>query len=240
MGASVLDGAYLRGFGTMRVPTELWRAMQRFAAWVEPALVIEWTRLMRSYATGHGRALDEGGIAAAVTWSDPDRDVGLARRAALGMLDSGRPLACVCVWTGRRLAPGILDINHCLPWSAWPCGGLFNLLPAHREVNQRLKRERLPSAPTLLRAGEAIRIWWEDAYIAAGSGIRGRFRDEAAASLPELPAEAAEIGTEAVFAGLELQRLRLSLDQRVPEWSLGVQLQLRSQSSIRLAPRRHS
>jgi hypothetical protein len=56
---------------------------------------------------------------------------------------------------------------------------LFNLLPAHREVNQRLKRERLPSKPTLLRAGDAIGGWWEDAYVSAGNGIRSRFRDEA-------------------------------------------------------------
>jgi tripartite-type tricarboxylate transporter receptor subunit TctC len=34
-----------------------------------------------------------------------------------------------------------LDIDHCLPWSAWPCGDLWNLLPASPRVNQHLKRD---------------------------------------------------------------------------------------------------
>ena len=215
--AAILDGAFFRSFGSMLVPTELWRAMQRFSVWVEPALVIEWSRLMKEAAGRQGQNLDEGVMAAALTWSDPDRGVGFTKRVALARLEEGRPLACV--WTGRMLGPGTLDIDHCLPWSAWPCGSLFNLVPSHRTVNQSMKRQLLPSAATLLRSRDAIRAWWQDAYIGAGNAVLGRFRDEASASLPELPAEPGEIGTEAVFAGLELQRLRLSLDQRVPEWA---------------------
>ncbi|MBD0273279.1 MAG: class I SAM-dependent methyltransferase, partial [Acetobacteraceae bacterium] len=56
--ALLLDAAYLRGFGVMRVPAHLWRALRRFAAWVEPALVAEWVRLMGDYARKQGRALD--------------------------------------------------------------------------------------------------------------------------------------------------------------------------------------
>jgi hypothetical protein len=37
----MLDAAYLRRFGEMRVPAHLWHALQRFSAWVEPALVAE-------------------------------------------------------------------------------------------------------------------------------------------------------------------------------------------------------
>ena len=46
--------------------------------------MIEWTRLMKPYPAGQGRALVEGTIAAAMTWSDPEPDVGLARRAGWG------------------------------------------------------------------------------------------------------------------------------------------------------------
>lgn len=52
---------------------------------------------------------------------------------ALMLLDQREPLHCV--WSGRRLEAGRLDIDHCLPWSAWSCGDLWNLLPAHPEVN---------------------------------------------------------------------------------------------------------
>ena len=59
----------------MRVPGDLWRALQRYAVWVEPSLIAEWIRLMRGYADRQGRRLDEGRIAAAMTWAEPERDV---------------------------------------------------------------------------------------------------------------------------------------------------------------------
>ena len=211
-----LDGATLASFGTIRVPGELWRAMRRFASWIEPSLVFEWVRLMRGYATGRGEAFNEAAAAAAMTWSEPERDVVPARRSALAMLEAGLPLECV--WTGRRLEAAVLDIDHCLPWSAWPCGDLWNLMPAHREVNQRLKRERLPSALTLSGAGPAIRRWWSTAYLTAGEVTRVRFAEEAAASLPTLHASTVSADPGTVFTALEIQRLRLRQDQRVPEW----------------------
>ena len=211
-----LDGATLASLGTIRVPGELWRAMRRFASWVERSLMFEWVRLMRGYAAGRGQAFNEGAAAVAMTWSEPERDVTPARRLALGMLKAGLPLECV--WTGRHLEAAVLDINHCLPWSAWPCGDLWNLMPAHREVNQRLKRERLPSAPTLSGAGPGIRRWWSTAYLAAGQATQVRFAEEAAASLPTLDASTISADPDAVFTALEIQRLRLRQDQRVPEW----------------------
>src|SRR5712691_2067473 len=75
-----------------------------------------------------------------------------------------------------------LDIDHMFPWAAWPCGDLWNLLPAHREVNQRLKRDRLPSATTLFRAEGRIVSWWEQAYLSrAESHIPEQFLQEARA-----------------------------------------------------------
>jgi len=76
----------------------------------------------------------------------------------------------------------MLDIDHCLPWSAWPCGDLWNLLPASPRVNQHLKRDRLPSASALAGARENIIAWWENALaLRPGvtrpirAGDRGRF-----------------------------------------------------------------
>ncbi len=202
--------------GVMRVPVGLWRAFRRFSSWIEPSLTFEWIRLMKAYAARSGRAFDESVAAAAMTWSDPDRDVSPARRLALAMVDADPPLRCV--WTGKRLDAGTLDVDHCLPWSAWPCGDLWNLMPAHREVNQRLKREKLPSGSTLRDAGPAIRHWWSSAYVEPGEVMRSRFLEEAAASLPTLGSGRSTVTPEQVFAALELQRLRLRQDQRVPEW----------------------
>jgi SAM-dependent methyltransferase len=214
-GELVLNTAYLSGFGLLSVPRELWQALQRFAAWVEPALIGEWERLMRAYAVGQGRTIEAGAIGASMTWSDPTRDVALPRQLALALISKSTPL--YCVWSGRRLDQLSLDIDHCFPWSAWACSDLWNLLPAHRTINQRDKRDRLPSDGTLRAAREPILGWWQAAYLSdPGETLPGQFADEASASLPGLIR--AEIVPSDIFDAMRLQRLRLHADQQVPEW----------------------
>ena len=172
---------------------------------------------MRGYAASQNRLLDPGASSAAMTWAEPSRDVALPRSLALRLLERGDVLHCV--WSGKRLAPATLDIDHCLPWSAWPCGDLWNLLPAHRTVNQRAKRDRLP-AETLLQAARLPILRWCEAAYARGELLPQRFAEEARASLPGLAGDAGEPALPgAVFAAVSLQRLRLRHDQQVPEWN---------------------
>ena len=214
--AVLLDGPALRSFGTLSVPVELWRSMSRFAAWIEPALVAEWIRLMHDYAAGQRRTLDPVAVATATVWSDPDRGVGLPRKLALDRLGTG--LAVHCVWSGRVLDANSLDMDHCLPWAAWPCGDLWNIAPADRRLNQHAKRGLLPSAALLRSASERFASWWSDAYLGIGAGMLPRFASEARASLPGLATPEAAADPAEVLAALGLQRLRLQHDQGVPEW----------------------
>jgi hypothetical protein len=210
-----LDTGYLAGFGWMLVPSHLWRAMRRNAAWIEPTLIAEWMRLMRDYARNQNRSFADEKMFAAMRWSDPDRDVSRAREIALGMLQIGN---LHCAWTGRQLSQSTLDIDHMFPWTAWPCSDLWNLLPAHREVNQRLKRNRLPSATTLFHAEGRIVGWWEQAYLQNSKPyLPEQFLHEARASLPPFSTD----GSDDIFASVCLQRIRLRHDQQVPEWEFG-------------------
>lgn len=212
-----VDAARLWSYGEMRVPGDLWRALQRYAVWVEPSLTAEWIRLMRGYATRQGRHLDEGRMAAAMTWADPERDVSAPRASALALLRSSQPVRCV--WTGVDLTVDNLDIDHAFPWAAWPCGDLWNLMPAHRRVNQHRKRDLLPSEAVLQRARDAIMRWWDAAYLDKTDVMAMRFSKEARASLPGLRGLEQDTSPEDVFAAMRIQRLRLHLDQGVPEWS---------------------
>jgi hypothetical protein len=124
-----------------------------------------------------------------------------------------------CVWAGRRLEIATLDIDHCLPWTAWPCGDLWNLLPAHRRVNQHKKRDLLPAHEVLRRAGTSIQEWWQRANLAGEIPLLPqRFVAEAGAGLPGLDNPGA-VAPDDVFAALRVQRLRLRHDQQVPEWA---------------------
>jgi len=210
--ATVLDLETLRGWGLIEVPGHLWRAMSRFGSWIEPMLVAEWSRLIRAYADRMGLAVAPGAAETALAWAEPVRSTALGRDVAQRLLGRGQLIECV--WTGRLLKPNSFDIDHCLPWSVWPCGDLWNLMPAHTRVNQHEKRDRLPSAAAMANARDRIIGWWEAAYL-QDDALRPRFLREAAAALPLSDA----VGTTAVYDALDWRRLRLWQDQQVPQWT---------------------
>jgi SAM-dependent methyltransferase len=213
-----LDAAALWSFGALRVPVNVWRCLARFDAWIEPALVAEWTRLIHRYAARQQKVLPDGVVARALEWTEPVRSVAFSRQRAAELARSGE---LHCVWTGRRLRDGdaAFDIDHCFPWSIWPCDALWNLMPAHPDVNRRLKRDRVPADESLLRARERIAHWWDAAYRGAGDEtVALRFADEARTSLPGLAQADGPIGLDDVFGAMRLQRVRLRFNQQVQEW----------------------
>ncbi|MEA5446754.1 class I SAM-dependent methyltransferase, partial [Gammaproteobacteria bacterium AB-CW1] len=211
-----LDEAYLWHFGELTVPARLWQALQRFSVWIEPAIITEWQRLIADYSERQGKPLNELALTQAMHWSDPERDVGLAREQALQLIEAGHPLHCV--WSKKRLTPNNLDIDHCFPWSAWPCDDLWNLMPAHRATNNQ-KSARLPSAETFQAAEERIINWWEQGYCRESKPLlTERFHGEARATLPT-PEPIRNDSLIQIFDAANLRRIRLRQDQQVPEWS---------------------
>jgi hypothetical protein len=210
-GAVTLTPEVLRSWGRLFLPGPLWRTLQRFGCWIEPVVVGEWARLMRRYAERMGLALPPGAPEATLAWLEPSRDTGLARLVAGRLGAAGAPIRCV--WSDVTLDLPSLDVDHALPWSAFPCGDLWNLLPSARRVNQQQKRDRLPSQAALAAAREPILAWWRMAWT-SDAALATRFAAEAQSALP-IDGEASP---DAVFDGLEWRRLRLRQDQQAPEW----------------------
>lgn len=211
-GDIIMDGETLRSFGVIGVPGPVWRTLQRLGAWVEPVLVSEWARLIQGFGVRMGRTVAPGEAEAALVWLYPARYTALARDVAKRMIARGEPVRCV--WTGSRLRADSLDIDHCLPWTAWPCGDLWNLLPARPSVNRNAKRDRLPSAAALSAARDELQSWWAHAW-EPDAALADRFWREVDAALPVQGAR----DLDDVFAGLEWRRLRLRQDQQVQEWA---------------------
>ena len=209
-----LTPEYLFSFGEMLVPRHLWQTLQRFGAWIEPAIVAEWVRLIRSYASRLGTPVDESKLAVAMTWKEPNRDVDLARERALELSTDGQ---LYCVWSGRRLDQENLQVDHCLPWVVWPCGDLWNLMPTHWTVNQNEKGARLPGDRLLRSAQDRVLNWWGPAYVEAEPAISDRFWLEAHSSLPSVHTGKGTL--DDIFNAVCLQRIRLKHDQQVPEWT---------------------
>jgi hypothetical protein len=156
-------------------------------------------------------------MAQAMAWSDPSRDVRIARDQAIRLMASEK---LYCAWTGKILSEGSIDIDHCFPWAAWPCDDLWNLLPTHRAVNQRQKRDRLPGSGLLRSARARIEDWWDKAYCHWGNQVlTQRFITEAAASLPTAGVAAS---LDDIFSAVSLQQVRLKNDQQIPVWEPAV------------------
>ncbi len=208
----MLDLEVLRGWGFLEVPGHLWRAMSRFSSWIDPMLVAEWSRLTRGYADRLGVAIGLGAIEGALTWIEPTRTTAFGRDLVRRLIERGGDVRCV--WTKQRLRLRSYDVDHCLPWSVWPCSDLWNLMPAQPSINRHEKRDRLPSYAAMSGAREEIIAWWKMAYL-EDEALRPRFLREAAAALPVGEAT----GAEAVYDALDWRRLRLRQDQQVPEWT---------------------
>lgn len=209
---TVLDLEALRGWGHLEVPGHLWRAMSRFSSWIDPMLMGEWSRLTRAYADRMGIAIAPGAVERALSWVEPARTTAFSRDLLRKLIERGGEVRCV--WTRERLRAHSYDVDHCLPWSVWPCGDLWNLMPAQPRINRYDKRDRLPSADAMAGARDEIITWWQMAYL-DDDALRPRFLREAAAALPV--DEAPEAAT--VYDGLDWRRLRLRQDQQVPEWT---------------------
>jgi len=192
-----LDQELLWAYGSTRVPLNIWAALRRMAAWIEPMLLAEWVRQTQAYGASARREIPADDVLNALRWLEPERDTSLVRNLAQRRFREGR--AVTCVWSGRILSDRAMDIDHCLPWSAWPCGDLWNLLPSARDVNRNNKRERIIGAAALQDARPRILEWWHDAYLDGDAPVRARFIEEARTTLP-LRQDTAGLDPEELFS----------------------------------------
>ena len=209
-GRICMDAEYLWSFGVIQVPVTIWRVLANYGAWIEPALVNEWGQKIKKFAQNQGRPVNPGVLAEAMHWNDPSREVGFVRRRVDELMAQG---TVYCVWTGKKLSTLRFEIDHCMPWAAWPCGDLWNLMPTSPTVNRK-KSHRLPAARTLERSSERILDWWNRAW-PEGAEHWERFLTEAKASLPMLPKEP---DLYSVFAGVLDRRFSIKANQGVEEW----------------------
>jgi len=120
-----LNKKYLASFGEMGVPIDVWHAISHFSVWIEPAIVEQWKELMRVYAKRKGEAAvaHEAAMVAGMRWADPEKVYPDVRKIIRRLFEM-RQRVC-CVWSKRPLKSSVLDIDHCMPWAAWPCNDLW-------------------------------------------------------------------------------------------------------------------
>jgi SAM-dependent methyltransferase len=207
-----IDDQLLWSYGSFTLPRHIWLSMMRFSAWLEPAIIWEWQKLMNTYAQSQGRILDAQQMNRAMEWIDPERTVLRARAQVERLIERNHTV--YCIWSGKRLTMNTLDIDHVFPWAAWPNGDLWNLVPANRQVNQHQKRDRLVSAALLDASADRLNAWWHDAYLHSENRlVPAVFYDEARTSLA-----INDTTPTALIHGMHHRRITLRQDQRISEW----------------------
>ncbi|MAT92050.1 MAG: methyltransferase type 11 [Halioglobus sp.] len=197
---------YLQGFGTFRIPAQLWQTLGQYACWLEPAILREWSGLTSGWSIAEHQSVPMD----VFNWEEGSRDTRIPAGRYGELNEAG--VRVPCVWSAQNIK--VVQIDHCFPWARWLNNDLWNLLPASATVNAS-KGDKLPSAVALSDAKNRIQSWWRRAYVESSYGER--FFLELSASLPNLVE--GERDLEAIYDAMLLQRTRLKADQQLVEWS---------------------
>ncbi len=217
-----LDLKSLSQWGEFSLPEHIWLAFSRFACWIEPVIVSEWTQTMRSYQGNTSKTIHE--INDALQWLDSKRTTVDVRKRFDELNTINTPQHCV--WTHRKLAnhanqKSNVQIDHCFPFARWPNNDLWNLLPTDAKANGE-KSDRLPTAKRMKYAKEPISNWWQSAWlddnqnVIEQSNMTRQFFAQANIALPGLNSDNTSI--DDLFEAMELQRSRLKEMQQLREW----------------------
>jgi len=211
-GLEIVDD-YLRSFGELLVPLPIWNALSRYSHWIEPSLLFEWSELMQGYACDRGKSIDLESLMSALRWQDEERDTQFVRSLVHESLSNGDDIRCV--WSGKSIRNDFA-VDHCFPFSAWPCNDLWNLMPARSKINLE-KSDRLVTSARLSEARGLIETWWQTGYFRETPvSYAERFRREALASLPLLDDNGAFF--ESMFEAMQLKRQAIKLNQNLQDW----------------------
>ena len=238
----VLSRKYLAQFGRFRIPAQLWLALGQYACWLDPVIVREWRQLTADWSTvanrnslakwGDTTVYDVGAACDVVTdqnsvaegappatddafeWTESRYDTSVALERAKQLHAGG--FALKCVWSASRIRSSP-HIDHCFPWARWRNNDLWNLLPAHSNINIR-KSDRLPSSGAMADARGRMLDWWQNAWL--GSPREAQFFMEARYSLPGIFDDRPEL--EDIFLAALHQRARLRQDQQLAEWQVSL------------------
>ena len=130
-----------------------------------------------------GRTISEDQIATAMTWSEPNCDVRIAREQAIRLLDFRQTVLC----SGRDVLflSKLSMLTDRFPWAAWPGHDLWNSLLCTPQRKPELKRIDCRALNCCDRPRTGSQSWWDKGYLGADNHVLpGRFMTEAKATLP--------------------------------------------------------
>jgi SAM-dependent methyltransferase len=206
-GMLMLDYQYLLSFGVFYVPREIWNTLTLYSCWIEPALVNEWIRVMRTFHHQTARQFTTDDYHSALVWEKQTRSTEKVRQRVESLQTKQDVL---CTWSKSKLFTKF-DIDHAFPFSRWPNNDLWNLLPSKPNIN-RQKSDKLLTVLRLKESKDTILNFWAMAWAKEES----LFFSQANLSLPELTIDNRDFIN--VFEAMLSQRQRIKDTQQLADW----------------------
>lgn len=66
-----------------------------------------------------------------------------------------------CVWSEKIIDDSQKDIDHILPYSVWGNNDFWNLLPSDRTLNQKQKKDKIPTSKLIEKQADLIIDYWK-------------------------------------------------------------------------------
>jgi hypothetical protein len=124
-------------------------------------------------------------------------------------LQESEPITCI--WSGKKIAPNELNIDHMLPFAHTKNNHLWNLLPSSKTMNSK-KSDKIPSPSLLRKRKESILYYWH----MLNTQFPKRFKAELQISLTGFKTSIEDL--EPVFETL-IQHAKYQINEkRLPKW----------------------
>lgn len=138
------------------INAELWNSFCELSLWVEALCIHEWclfTEALAGVERGiiYGFLTDRPENRRPLTWERNQVEI---------LMMEGKEFSCP--WTGKKLTTVNYDMDHLLPISVYPINELWNLVPADRQFNQHVKRDRMPGTDRLTNAQPYLQVTYEN------------------------------------------------------------------------------
>jgi len=143
----------INNFGFIKFDKNLYILLKEFGSFINgtESIIFKWA----SFSANIDKSLkQEEIISLLLKNTEVERDVYDAKRVYDKHIKNLR-----CVWSNKRLTCQNYEVDHALPYSITYINDLWNLLPAHSDVN-RNKRDKIPTPSLIESRKNYIKYYW--------------------------------------------------------------------------------
>ncbi|WP_457634847.1 HNH endonuclease domain-containing protein [Persephonella sp.] len=173
IGKIKIDREFLiKNFGTFSFSKELYVVFIYFGSFLNgtESIIYKWAEFSAKMDESKSISVEKV-LEKLLTSPENERNVELSKKIYRRLLNKNGKI--VCVWSKKPITEKTLNIDHVLPFSIWQNNDLWNLLPAHKEINQN-KKDKIPSPELIKNRSELISYYWRIVF----SVCKDRFEKE--------------------------------------------------------------